>query len=90
VPLRGSVLLAGRAARAAHEKLARVAASGHESLLFVAVREGHSARNECRAMLALRRVGLLIALGMIGVAVATVVLVEPRLPKFNVPSQGGD
>jgi len=90
VPLRGSVLLAGRAVRAGNEKVGRVEASGRESLLFVAVRAGESARNECRAMLLLRRVGAVIALATIGFSVATVVLLEPKLPKFHIPSEGAD
>ena len=89
VPLRGNVLVAGRVDREPNSKVGRVASGGHESLLFVAVREGESPRNECRAMLVLRRIALLVALGGLAVAITTAVLVEPQLPSFNIPG-GGD
>jgi hypothetical protein len=84
VPLRGNVLVAGRVDRKAHSKVGRVASGGHESLLFVAVREGESPRAECYAMLFLRRVALAIALGTFAVAVGTMIVIEPKLPSFNL------
>lgn len=89
VPLRGNVLVAGRVDRKLGSPVGHVSSGGHESLLFVAVREGHSARSECRSMLVLRRLAFLVALGGVAIAVGTVLFVEPHLPKFNMP-EGGD
>lgn len=89
VPLRGSILLAGRVERAAGERGGRAQARGAESLLFVAVREGESPRLACRAALVFRRLALLVALAVLAAAVGTIVVVEPLLPKFNMPA-GGD
>ncbi|MBX3229675.1 MAG: hypothetical protein KIT84_05010 [Labilithrix sp.] len=85
VPLRGSVLLAGRVDRGAGDEDARVKATGVESLLFVAVREGGDARMECRAVLFMRRLALLVALTVTAGAVLTAIVAEPRLPAFNMP-----
>jgi hypothetical protein len=84
VPLRGNVLVAGRVDRKADSKVGRVASGGHESLLFVAVREGESPRAECYAMLFLRRVALAVALATFALAVGTMIVVEPSLPSFNL------
>jgi hypothetical protein len=88
VPLGGSILVAGRAFRKKDASRGTFAATGPEALVFVAVREGKSARLAVWVMVVARVLAIAVAMGAVAVGVRLIVDVEPRLPAFN--TSGGD
>lgn len=89
VPLGGSIVVAGRAARPTKKaKTARFAKSGQDGLLFYATAADKDAHAEIRWFAARRVVAFAVIVACAGTMIGWAVLVAPQLPAFHV--EGGD